>query len=175
MTIKERARRVKVFLLDIDGVLTDGLIYHFVDTSGNLVELKGVNAQDSIALGWLAQCGIKTGVISGRNSRGMEERLKLVKVSYIHQGRLDKLNVFDQILKEAGVKAEEVLYMGDDWPDIPVLERAGLAVAVPNARPEVKAKAHWVTRSRGGEAAVREAAELVLRAQGLVDRVGGLR
>lgn len=162
-----RARRIKVVLMDIDGVFTDGLIYHLVDQAGRLVEFKGVHSQDSIAMAWLAQEGIKTGVISGRNSEGMSERLKMLKVSYIHQGRLDKINVFEGILREAGAAESEVLYIGDDLPDIPVLRRAGLAVSVPGGRPEVKAAAHWVTRADAGQGAVREVAELVLAAQGL--------
>lgn len=162
-----RARRIKVVLMDIDGVLTDGLIYHFVDQASRLVEFKGVHSQDSIALAWLAQEGIKTGVISGRNSEGMAERLKMLKVSFIHQGRLDKKDVFEGILREAGASAAQALYIGDDLPDIPVLSRAGLAVTVPSARREVKAAAHWVTRAAAGRGAVREVAEFVLAAQGL--------
>lgn len=153
--------------MDIDGVLTGGLIYHLVDQAGRLVEFKGVHAQDSIALAWLAQEGFRTGVISGRNSEGMAERLKLLKVSFIHQGRLDKKAVFEGICREAGVSSSEVLYIGDDLPDIPVMRAAGLAVTVPGARPEVKAAAHWTTRAKEGAGAVREVAELVLSAHGL--------
>ncbi len=159
--------------MDIDGVLTNGLIYHLVDAAGRLVEFKGVHSQDSIALSWREQHGLKTGVISGRNSQGMEERLKLLKVRYIHQGRLDKKVVFEGICREAGVGAGEVLYIGDDLPDIPVLRLAGLAVTVPSARAEVKAVVHWITRAEGGQGAVREVAELVLRRQGLWDKVLG--
>ena len=164
--LRNRARKVKVVLMDIDGVLASGTIYHLVDTAGGLVEFKGVHSQDSIALTWLAQSGIKTGFISGRDSRGMEERLKLVKASYIYQSRLDKVAVFDEICRDAKVSSPETLYMGDDLPDIPVLALAGLSVAVANARPEVKAAAHWVTRSQGGQGAVREIAEALLKAQG---------
>lgn len=153
--------------MDVDGVLTGGLIYHFVDSGGELVEFKGVHAQDSIALSWLAQSGLKTGVISGRDSRGMEQRLKMLKASYIYQGRLDKKAVFAEICGHAQLSARQALYIGDDLPDLPVLAAAGLAVAVANARPEVKAAAHWVTRSRGGEGAVREVCEFLLKAQGL--------
>ncbi|MBI4375945.1 MAG: HAD hydrolase family protein [Elusimicrobia bacterium] len=166
MSVAARAKKVRLALMDIDGVLTNGWIFHFVDTAGGLVEFKGVHAQDSIALSWLAQCGIKTGFISGRQSRGMEERLKLVKASYIYQGRLDKKNVLEEICRDAGVSADEALYMGDDLPDVPVLKSVGLAAAPANARPEVKAAAHLVTRRAGGEGAVRELVELVLKAQG---------
>ena len=164
---RTRARKIKVVLMDIDGVLTNGIIYHFVNTRGSLVEFKGVHSQDSIAMAWLAQSGLKTGVISGRNSKGMEERLKMLKASYIYQERLDKKFVFEKICQEAQVTALQTLYIGDDLPDIPVLRKAGLAVAVKNARPEVKAAAHWVTRARGGDGALREVAEFVLQAQGL--------
>lgn len=159
-------KRVKLVLMDIDGVVTGGTIYHFVDSAGGLVEFKGVHAQDSIALSWLADSGIRTGFISGRDSAGMRERLKMLKASFIFQGRLDKLAVFEQILREAGVAASETLYAGDDLPDIPVIKAAGLGAAPRNARPEVRRAASWITKNRGGEGAVREIAEALLKAQG---------
>lgn len=165
--LQRRARKVKLVLLDIDGVLTAGTIYHLVDQAGRLVEFKGVHSHDSIGLSWLAKEGIRTGVISGRNSEGMAERLKMLNVSFIYQGRLDKKAVFEDICRQAGVSASKVLYMGDDLPDIPVLRAAGLAVTVPGARPQVRKAAHWTTKAKPGGGAVREAAELVLRAQGL--------
>lgn len=164
---RARARRVRLVLMDIDGVLTSGVIYHFVNNDGSLVEFKGVNAQDSIALSWLPGYGVQTGFISGRNSLGMQERLKMLKASHIYQGRLDKRAVFEEILGKEKIEASEALYIGDDLPDIPVLKACGLGVAVANARPEVKAAAAWVTRARGGEAAVREVVEFLLAAKGL--------
>lgn len=163
----QKARRAKLVLMDIDGVLTSGTIYHFVNSAGRLVEFKGINSQDSIALAWLAESGFRTGFISGRNSSGVEERLKLLNATFIYQGRLDKKNVFEEICGKASVEASQTVYIGDDLPDIPVLRLAGLSVAVGNARPEVKSWAHWVTRAKGGEGAVREVAELVLTASGL--------
>jgi len=162
-----RARGLKLMLFDVDGILTDGLLFHFVDTSGKLVELKGINTQDSIALVWLAEAGIKTGIISGRYSRGIEERAKMLKMTYIYQHRLDKKTVFAEICRDARVKTEHALFMGDDLPDIPALKLAGLGVTVGNARPQTKTAAHWITRANGGQGAVREVAELVLRAKGL--------
>ena len=162
---KARARKIKLFLLDIDGVLTDGRVYHMVDSGGTLIEFKGINAQDSIGLSWLTETGLRTGCISGRNSEGMHKRLEMLKVAFIYQGRLDKRVVFDEICRKADVSASETLYMGDDIPDIPVLSACGLAVAPANARPEVKQAADWVTRARCGEGAVREAAEFLLKAQ----------
>jgi 3-deoxy-D-manno-octulosonate 8-phosphate phosphatase (KDO 8-P phosphatase) len=164
-------RRIKIVLMDIDGVLTNGLLWHFVDASGQLVELKGVGAQDSIALMWLAESGLTTGAISGRKSDGMEERLKMLKASFIYQGRLDKIVVFNEILSKTGAKASEVLFIGDDLQDLPVLKVCGVSVAVQNARSELKKTAHWTTQTRGGEGAVREVAEALLKAQGLWPKI----
>lgn len=163
---RERLRKIRVVLTDVDGVLTGGLIYHFVDTVGELVEFKGIHSIDSIGMAWLAESGLTTGVISGRISKGTEARLKILKVKHIYQHRLDKAAVFKEVLQAEGAKPDEVLYVGDDLPDIAVLKRAGLAAAPANARPEVKAAAHWVTKARGGEGAFREIAEELLKARG---------
>lgn len=165
--LNARLRRVKVVLMDVDGVLADGRLYHFVDTGEELVEFKGIHSQDSIALTWLAQMGIKTGIISGRVSKGVAQRMKLLNMSYIYQHRLDKKVVFDEICRDAKVAPRDILYIGDDIQDLPPLRAAGVAVAVANARPEVLRAAHWVTRRPGGDGAVREVAEAVLKAQGL--------
>ncbi|HAM35645.1 MAG TPA: 3-deoxy-D-manno-octulosonate 8-phosphate phosphatase [Elusimicrobia bacterium] len=169
--LRDRLRRVRIVLMDVDGVLTSGHIYHFVDTSGELVEFKGIHAQDSIALNWLAQMGLKTGVISGRISKGVAERMKILEMTYVYQHRLDKKAVVAEICRDARSSPQEVLYIGDDVPDIPVLRIAGVAVAVRNARPETRRAAHWVTRRSGGDGAVREVAETLLKTQGLWPRV----
>lgn len=168
-----RLKKIKLVLTDVDGVLTNGLIYHFVDTAGELVEFKGIHSTDSIGLAWLAESGLVTGVISGRISKGVEARLKILKVKHIYQHRLDKAAVFAEVLKNEGLKPDQVLYVGDDLPDIAVLTRAGLAVAPANARVEVKAVSHWVTKARAGDGAFREIAEALLKAQGLWDAVLG--
>ncbi|MDE2509563.1 MAG: HAD hydrolase family protein [Elusimicrobia bacterium] len=165
--LRTRLKKVRLVLTDVDGVLTGGTIYHFVDTAGELVEFKGIHAQDSIALAWLAESGVPTGVISGRVSKGTDARLRILKVKHIYQHRLDKAAVFAEILKAEGLNAAQALYLGDDIPDLAVLTRAGLAVAPANARPEAKAAAHWVTKARGGDGAFREAAEALLKARGL--------
>lgn len=168
---KARLKKVRLVLTDVDGVLTGGTIYHFVDTAGELVEFKGIHAMDSIGLAWLAESGLVTGVISGRVSKGTEARLKILKVTHIYQHRLDKAAVFAEVLKKEGLTPDQVLYVGDDLPDIAVLTRAGLAVAPANARPEVKAAAHWVTEAQAGNGAFREIAEALLKAQGLWDAI----
>jgi YrbI family 3-deoxy-D-manno-octulosonate 8-phosphate phosphatase len=162
-----RLKKIRLVITDIDGVLTGGTIYHFVDTAGELVEFKGIHAQDSIALAWLAESGLVTGVISGRVSKGTDARLRILKVKHIYQHRLDKANVFKEILQSEGLSADQALYVGDDLPDLAVMRLAGIAVAPANARPEVKAGAHWVTKARGGEGAFREMVEALLKAQDL--------
>ena len=164
------AKKVKLVLMDVDGVLTDGVVNHFALEEG-LIEFKGVNTQDAISLAWLSNSQIKTGIISGRNSAGLAERLKALNVSFIYQGRLDKKTVFDEICRNSAIPPENTLYIGDDLPDIPVIKSAGIGVAVKNARPEVKQAAAWVTKNDGGACAIREIAEIVLKAQGLWPKI----
>ena len=169
--LRARTAKARIVLTDIDGVLTGGTIYHFVDTEGSLVEFKGIHAQDSIAMAWLTESGLITGVISGRVSQGTDARLRLLKVKHIYQHRLDKAAVLAEICSAEKVSAEQTIYMGDDIPDLAVMSRVGLAVAPAHARPEVKAAAHWVTKASGGEGAFRELVEVILRSQGLWDGI----
>ena len=164
---REKTAKARLVLTDIDGVLTGGTIYHFVDTTGELVEFKGIHAQDSIAMAWLTESGLVTGVISGRVSKGTDARLRMLKVKHIYQHRLDKAAVLAEIMAAEGVKADQVIYVGDDIPDLAVMSRVGLAVAPGNARPEVKAAAHYVTKAAGGDGAFRELVEIILKSQGL--------
>ena len=170
-TLRAKAAKIRLFLCDVDGVLTGGTIYHFVDTTGELVEFKGMNAQDSIALAWMAESGLTTGVISGRLSKGTQARLQMLKVKHIYQHRLDKAAVLEAIMAEEKVGSEHVAYMGDDLPDLAVMSRVALAIAPSNARPEVKAAAHWVTKARGGQGAVRECAEVILKSRKAWDHI----
>ncbi len=171
--LRARAGQVRLVLTDIDGVLTSGEIYHFVDTTGELVEFKGIHAQDSIAMAWLNECGLATGVISGRVSKGTDARLRLLNVKYIYQHRLDKAVVLAEICSREKAPLEQIAYMGDDLPDLAVMSRVGLAVAPANARPEVKTAAHWVTKARGGDGAFRELVEVILRSRGLWEAILG--
>ena len=154
--LNARLKKIRLVLTDVDGVLTSGVIYHFVDPTGELVEFKGIHAQDSIALAWLAESGIVTGIISGRVSKGTDARMRMLKVKHVYQHRLDKAAVFAEILKAEGLSPDQTLYVGDDLPDLAVMSRAGLAVAPGNAQAEVKAAAHWVTKAEGGDGAFRE-------------------
>jgi len=152
--------------MDVDGVLTDGRLYNVPDAQGNMVETKGFDSQDGIALQWLSWKGIQTGVISGRISPATETRAKQVKMTYVYQGHIEKIPILEHILRDSGISAMETAYVGDDLTDIVVMNRVALGIATGNARPEVKRCAKYVTESGGGHGAVREVAELLLKAQG---------
>ena len=165
------AAKVKLLLMDVDGVLTDGTLWNVPDPAGKMVETKGFDSQDGIALQWLSWKGIKTGLISGRVSPATAERAAQCKFKYVYQGHVEKIPILEEILKDAGVDKSEVGYIGDDLTDIVVMHRVGFAVATANARPEVKREAHYVTTAVGGSGAVRETIELMMRAQGYWDEI----
>ena len=167
MDIRERAARVKLLLMDVDGVLTDGKLYNVPGPDGQMVESKGFDSQDGIGLQWLNWNGIRTGVISGRQSPATVERARQVKMAYVYQGHIEKIPILDEILADAKLTPEEVAYIGDDFTDTVIMHRVGFAIAVANARAEVKSQAHYVTAATGGEGAVREVVEMLLKAQGL--------
>jgi 3-deoxy-D-manno-octulosonate 8-phosphate phosphatase (KDO 8-P phosphatase) len=165
-SVKERAAKIRLLLMDVDGVLTDGKLYNVPDAQGKMAETKGFNAQDGIALQWLVWYGIQTGVISGRVSPATEERAKQVRMTYVYQGHIEKVPILEEILGKAGLSADQVAYMGDDLTDIVVMNRVGLSIAPANARTEVKRSAMHTTQAAGGQGAVREVIELLLDAQG---------
>ncbi|MCX6625971.1 MAG: HAD hydrolase family protein [Acidobacteria bacterium] len=153
-------------LMDVDGVLTDGKLYNVPAPDGSMAETKGFDSQDGIALQWMARLGITTGLISGRVSPATTERAKQCKFRYVYQGHTEKIPIINEILADAKLDPSEVAYIGDDFTDVVVMRRVGFAIATGNARPEVKAIAHHVTAAPGGQGAVREVVELLLRAQG---------
>ncbi len=165
-SVTELAAQIRLLLMDVDGVLTDGKLYNVPDAAGNMVETKAFDSQDGIALQWLNWKGIATGVISGRMSPATETRAKQVKMTYVYQGHIEKIPVLEEILASARITPAQVAYIGDDLTDVVVMKRVGLSIATANARPEVKDCAMHVTRSAGGQGAVREVAELLLKAQG---------
>lgn len=167
MDVKQRASRIKLLLMDVDGVLTNGKLHHFPDAQGNMVETKGFDSQDGIGLQWLQWKGIRTGLISGRESLATTERARQTKIDYVYQGHIEKIPIFEEILARAQVEPHEVAYMGDDLTDLVVMKRVGFAIAVANARPELLRAAHYVTTKAGGDGAVREAIELILEAKGV--------
>jgi 3-deoxy-D-manno-octulosonate 8-phosphate phosphatase (KDO 8-P phosphatase) len=171
--VRARASKIKLLLMDVDGVLTNGKLYHFPDEEGDMIETKGFDSQDGIALQWMQWKGLQTGVISGRVSLGTAERARQVKMNYVYQGHIEKVPILEKIMAEAELLSEEVAYMGDDLTDIVVMHRVGFAVAVANARAEVKREAHYVTEATGGNGAVREVIEIILDAWGFWPEILG--
>jgi len=170
-SINDLAARVRLLLMDVDGVLTDGHLYNVPDASGLMVETKGFDSQDGIALQWLSWMGIKTGVISGRESPATATRAAQCKMSYVYQGHIEKIPILEEILADAKISADEVAYVGDDLTDVVVMNRVGLGIATANARPEVKGCAKHITSAKGGSGAIREVCELLLKAQGRWDEL----
>ncbi len=164
--MRKRAARIRLLLMDVDGVLTDGHIYLQSLPDGTAAEMKVFSALDGAGLKLARLVGLPTGLITGRDSVAVTRRAQEVGMDFVYQDCAEKLGAYEEILRHAGLKDEEVAYVGDDLPDLPVLARAGLRVAVANAVPEVKKAAHYVTARSGGSGAVREVVELVLKAQG---------
>jgi 3-deoxy-D-manno-octulosonate 8-phosphate phosphatase (KDO 8-P phosphatase) len=164
--IRRRAARIRLLLMDVDGTLTDGHVWLQSQADGSALELKSFGAQDGLGLTLAAQGGIRTGVITGRESPAMRRRAKESRIEFVYEACPVKIPAFEELLKKTGVSEEEVCYVGDDLPDLPVMRRVGLAIAVGNAVGEVKSAAHFVTRKNGGEGGVREAIELILKSQG---------
>ena len=169
--ITKLAAKIRLLLMDVDGVLTNGKLYNVPGPDGKMAETKGFDSQDGIALQWMARVGIATGLISGRVSPATVERATQCKFKYIYQGHTEKIPILQEILADAGLAPEEVAYIGDDFTDVVVMRRVGLAIATANARPEMKPIAHYVTQAPGGEGAVREVVELLLKAQGKWDGI----
>lgn len=166
-SLLERAKKIHLFLMDIDGTLTDGGVCLIsLPDDGGIAELKVFNSQDGLAIKLAHVMGIKTGFITGRKSPAVQHRADELSVSYVYLGQATKTAAFEECMQKAGVTAEEVAYLGDDLPDMAVSKLAGLAVAVANAAPELKAICHYVTRANGGQGAAREVVELILKAQG---------
>ena len=158
----ERARPVKLAVFDVDGVLTDGRLNFLEDGS----EFKSFSTLDGQGMKMLLASGVTMAIISGRTSPAVERRAKNLGISHLYQGREDKLAVLDELLAQLGLRSAQVAYLGDDLPDLPVIRRVGLGMAVANAASFVREHAHGITEARGGEGAAREFCELILRAQG---------
>jgi 3-deoxy-D-manno-octulosonate 8-phosphate phosphatase (KDO 8-P phosphatase) len=155
-----RAKQVRLLLLDVDGVLTDGTIIYTHDGG----ESKGFNTQDGFGLRILQEAGIAVGLISARTSEAVSRRAADLKLQYVYQGTGQKLQVFEDILTRSGLLPHQTAYMGDDWLDLPLLARVGLAAAPANAVAEIRQRVHYVTGRSGGDGAVRELCELILEA-----------
>ena len=159
--IEERASRIKLLLMDCDGVLTDGRIWLFE----NGEEQKGFHTRDGLGIELWHRAGLKSGIISGRKSSAVERRARGLGMSFVVQGVTEKVQAFTETVAQAGVTNEEVAFIGDDLNDIPLMIRSGLGIAVADAAVETRERAHYVTKLNGGQGAVREVIELILKAQ----------
>jgi len=181
-----RARKIKLLLFDVDGVLTDGKLFFIPEKSQpssvqepaqqsahGQIEVKGFHAHDGVAVSLARLGGLKTGLITKRVSETVALRARDLKLEYIRQGVEDKRASFDEVVRQAGLKPEEAAFAGDDVVDLPAMRVSGLAIAVKNARAEVKREADYVTPHAGGDGALRDAVEFILKAQGKWKRVVG--
>jgi 3-deoxy-D-manno-octulosonate 8-phosphate phosphatase (KDO 8-P phosphatase) len=196
LTAQERARRIKIILFDVDGVLTDGTIWlvpapnpassspetqahlarhedkvGFGTHSATMIEAKGYSAHDGTAISLARLGGLKCGVITKRVSETVATRMRDLKIEYVYQGQAFKMQAVREIMAKEGVALDEICYVGDDVIDLPVMRECGFAVAVANARPQVKAEAHYVTPNSGGSGAGRDAVEFILEAKGLLHKI----
>jgi 3-deoxy-D-manno-octulosonate 8-phosphate phosphatase (KDO 8-P phosphatase) len=165
--LKKRAAQIKVLLMDVDGTMTDGGVTLLSQTDGTALEIKTFDAHDGQGLTLAQTAGLRTGCITGRESAALLRRAHEMKMEFIYMKQPLKMPAYEEILKKTGVSDSVVAYIGDDLPDIPLLRRAGLAVAVGDAVPEVKETAHYTTKANAGRGAVREAVELILRSKGI--------
>jgi len=164
--IEERAKKVKLLILDVDGVLTGGGIFY--DNFGD--ELKCFNVNDGLGMWFLHKAGIKSVIITAKKTRIVKHRASEMRVAAVYSD-LKKLKIYKTVLNRFRVKDEDVCFIGDDLLDLPLIKRAGFSVAPPNAVEEVKSSAHYITKKEGGKGAVRELIEIILKSQGLWEKV----
>jgi 3-deoxy-D-manno-octulosonate 8-phosphate phosphatase (KDO 8-P phosphatase) len=175
---EDRARRIKIILFDVDGVWTDGTIWIYpmpvAAPDGSIltkmVEAKGYSAHDGAGVTLARLGGMKVGIITKRISDTVAMRARDLKLEFVYQGQAFKMKAVREIAQKAGVTLDEIAYVGDDVIDLPVMRQCGFAVAVANARPQVKAEAHYVTPNKGGEGAGRDAIEFILAAKGVLEK-----
>lgn len=165
--ILAKAKNLKLLILDVDGVLTDGRL--FFDQEGN--EYKCFHARDGHGIKLLRQSGVEVAVISGRKSKTVELRMKNLGIELVYQGHEHKLGAFNEIIEKLGINPSQAAHMGDDLLDLPIMSRVGLAIAVNDANFAVKERADWCTSTLGGLGAVREVCDLIMQAQGTFDSI----
>ena len=165
--LRKRAAQIKLLLMDVDGTMTDGSVTLLSQTDGTALELKTFSAHDGQGLTLAQTAGLRTGCITGRESAALLRRAHEMRMEFIYMKQPLKMPAYEEILQKAGVPDSSVAYMGDDLPDIPLMRRAGLAIAVGDAVPEVKNAAHYTTKALAGHGAVREAVEMILKSKGM--------
>jgi len=168
---EQRASRIELVLMDVDGVMTDGQILIIPDVHGAPHEYKFFNTHDGVGLTFARRVGLRLGVLTGRVSESVSARAKELGMEIVEQGSWNKLETYEKIRTQAGLEDARICYMGDDLQDLPVLRHVGFAVGVANAEEEVKKACHLVTRREGGRGAIREALEFIIRAQGKWDQI----
>ena len=164
--IIEKAKKIRLLLLDVDGVLTDGKLYFNNDGQ----EMKAFNTLDGHGIKVLRKSGVEVGIITGRESALVSRRANDLGIKLIRQGREDKFDALQEILKEFPCELEHIAYIGDDYPDLLVMTKVGLALTVNNAVSAVAERAHWRSERRGGDGAVRDACDFIMRAQNTFDQ-----
>lgn len=169
--LKKRARQIRVLLMDVDGTMTDGSVTLLSQSDGTALEIKTFDAHDGQGLTLAQTAGLRTGCITGRESAALLRRAHEMKMEFIYMKQPVKMPAYEDILRKAGVSDSEVAFVGDDLPDIPLMRRAGLAVAVGNAVPEVKKVAHYTTAALAGHGAIREAVEVILKSKGIWEKM----
>ncbi len=162
LPIEDRARRVRLVIFDVDGVLTDGAL--FIGDDGQ--EYKAFNSKDGHGMVMLRQTGVQIGIITGRRSEVVRIRMDSLGIEHVYQGKRDKLPAYEELKGKTGLIDTQIAYVGDDVVDLPIMTRAGLSIAVQDAHYLSKQHAHWVTPSGGGQGAAREVCELIMDAQG---------
>src|SRR5579872_7206974 len=165
--LKKRASRIRILLMDVDGTMTDGSVTLLSQSDGTALEIKKFDAHDGQGLTLAHSAGLRTGCITGRESAALLRRASETKMEFIYMKQPFKVPAYEEILKKAEASDNEVAFVGDDLPDIPLLRRAGLAIAVGDAVPEVKEVAHYTTKALAGHGAIREAVELILKSKGI--------
>lgn len=165
--LKKRAAQIQVLLMDVDGTMTAGGVTLLSQTDEIALEIKTFDAHDGQGLTLAHTAGIRTGCITGRQSSALLRRAREMNMEFVYMKQPLKEPAYEEILRKAGVPESAVAYVGDDLPDLPILRRAGLAVAVGNAVPEVKRAAHYTTKALAGQGAIREAVELILKSKGI--------
>ena len=165
--LAKRAKQITVFLMDVDGTITAGGVTLLSLPDGSAQEIKTFDAHDGQGLSLAHTAGIRTGVITGRGSAALQRRAQELKIEFVYEHQAQKIAAYEEILKKTGAGEAMVAYLGDDLPDITIMRRVGLAVAVGDAAPEVKRVAHHVTRAIGGKGAAREVVELILKSKGI--------
>lgn len=163
----EKAKNIRLLILDVDGILTDGIIYYGSDG----MQRKGFHIHDGLGIKLLQRAGIKVAVISGKKSAGVEQRLAELNIEHAYLGNDDKLPLYEELKQKLDLLDDQIAYMGDDLPDLPMLRRVAFALTVPLAPAIIKQYCHYVTTTHGGAGAVREACEFILHAQNKYESV----